>query len=146
MGRMKVGIAVAGVIVALLGVGAAVATRSDGGSKHADPVASTAAVDASTTPGVTVVPTPVSPASAPAPAPNAKTAPTTTARVAAGATSNPGVAPPGHPSAEDIQKVIAGLTSQLLAPADTSATTQPLTKAQVEAQLRAQLKQLGITY
>jgi hypothetical protein len=146
MGRMKVGIAVAGVIVALLGVGAAVATRSDGGSKHADPVASTAAVDASTTPGVTVVPTPVSPASAPAPAPNAMTAPTTTARVAAGATSNPGVAPPGHPSAEDIQKVIAGLTSQLLAPADTSATTQPLTKAQVEAQLRAQLKQLGITY
>lgn len=48
--------------------------------------------------------------------------------------------------AAEVQKVITGLTSQILAPAGTTGDTTPVTKEQVEAQLREQLRQLGITY
>ncbi len=52
---------------------------------------------------------------------------------------------PAHPTAEDVQRMLTGLTAQILA-APGSATGTPLTKAQVEDQVRAQLGQLGITY
>lgn len=71
--------------------------------------------------------------------------PVTTAPDSAGAHSAT-VATRTPPSAEEVQKIIAGLTSQVLSPADTTADTMPLTKEQVEAQLREQLKELGITY
>ena len=107
MGRMKMVLAAAGVILALLGVGTALAMRSDGGSNRAVPVAN---LPEPTGSGSTVV-----------------------------ANRTP-------PSPEEIQSIIAGLTSQMLAPTGTEAGAKPLTKEQVEAQLREQLKQLGITY
>jgi hypothetical protein len=106
MGRMKMVLAAAGVILALLGVGTAMAMRSDSGSNRAVPVAtlpdpgSGSAVVANRTP----------------------------------------------PTPEEIQSIIAGLTTQILAPTGTEAGGKPLTKEQVEAQLRDRLKQLGITY
>lgn len=107
MGRTKMVLAAAGVILVLLGVGTAVAMRPDGGAKQAVPAAT---VPASAGPGSATV------------------------------------ANPTPPSPEQIQQIIAGLTTKILAPADTSAGTKPLTKEQVEAELREQLRQVGITY
>jgi hypothetical protein len=107
MGRMKMVLAAAGVILALLGVGTAVMMRSDGGSNRAVPVATLPDSSAS---GSAVV-----------------------------ASRTP-------PSPEEVQAIIAGLTSSILTPSGTDPGAKPLTKEQVEAQLRDQLKQLGITY
>jgi hypothetical protein len=106
MGRMKMVLAAAGVILALLGVGTAIAMRPDGGSNRAVPVA---------------------------------TVPDSGSGSAVVANRTP-------PSPEEVQAIIAGLTSSILAPIGTDPGAKPLTKEQVEAQLREQLKQLGITY
>ena len=148
MGRMKLGIAVAGAVVVLLGVVAMVTMRSNGGSDHATNVASqspatTVASGASyvspTVPPMTAAPKGATPKAPPAPA-TTSAAPAT----AAPANGTPTSVVP-QPSAQDIQKLIAGITAQIQAPAATG-TTAPLTAAQVEAQVREQLKQLGITY
>jgi len=152
MGRLKLGIAVGGVVLALLGVVALTTMRSDGGATHATPVASGVSENA-TVPNVTTV-APSAPATQPAttakPAQNATNATATTkapaATAAPAATGAPSVTIPAQPTAQDIQKVIAGITAEVLAPANTSASTQPLTKEQVEAKVREQLKQLGITF
>lgn len=106
MGRIKMVLAAAGVILALLGVGTAMTMRSDGGSNRAVPVATLP--DSGSGSGVVANRTP--------------------------------------PSPEEVQAIIAGLTSSILAPAGSEPGAKPLTKEQVEAQLREQLKQLGITY
>ena len=146
MGRFKLGIAVAGVVVTLLGVVAFTTMRSDGSADHATTVASGVSEDA-TVPVVTTV-APKAPVTQPAttvkPAQSATNAPATTKAPAA--TAAPSVTVPAQPTAQDIQKVIAGITAEVLAPANTSASTQPLTKEQVEAKVREQLKQLGITF
>lgn len=146
MGRLKLGIAAGGVVLALLGVVALTTMRSDGGATHASPVASGVSENA-TVPVVTTV-APSAPATWPAttakPAPNATNGPATTK--APTATAAPSVTVPAQPTPQDIQKVIAGITAEVLAPANTSASTQPLTKEQVEAKVREQLKQLGITF
>jgi hypothetical protein len=147
MGRMKIGIAVAGVIVMLLGAAAVLATQSGGDSKHVSSVANQA-TGATVNGGVTTV-VPSVPATQPAQAaktattPNAPSAPPTTA--GKGSTSAP-VTVPTQPTAQDIQRVIAGITAEVLAPANASASTKPLTKEEVEAKVREQLKQLGINY
>lgn len=117
MGRAKIGVAVAGVIVMLLGAVTLVAMRNNGGSNHADAVVS-----------VTSDPTPA----------------TTMAPGTAPAAATPSTNVP-QPSIQDIQKVIAGLTTQVqtLAASNNGA---PLTEEQVNAQVREQLKQLGINY
>ncbi len=143
MGRIKVGIAVAGVVVTLLGVVAVITMQGGGGSNPAvsaagqEPAATTAAgAPVVTTGDPTNVPgtqAPTTKASSPTPTttkvPNAKAAPP--------------VALPAQPTAQDIQKVVEGITSQVVA-GSTSATTKPLTKQEVEAQLRELLKQFGI--
>ncbi|MDQ6728361.1 MAG: hypothetical protein M3066_19690 [Actinomycetota bacterium] len=129
--------AVVAATVALVGVAAAIALAGSGSTRHSTQVSQ---------------------------APGAKSASVTvgaggpTATVAAGqGASTPatvgGVAGtaqpldlPAHPTAEDVQRVLAGITAQMLAPASTTASAQPLTKEQVEAQLREQLKQLGINF
>ncbi|MDQ3897948.1 MAG: hypothetical protein M3326_12030, partial [Actinomycetota bacterium] len=72
--------------------------------------------------------------------------PPTTAAKAGTAKTAPSVTLPAQPTVEDIQKVIAGITSQVIASANTSASTKPLTKEEVEAQVREQLRQLGISF
>jgi hypothetical protein len=146
MGRFKLGIAVAGVVVTLLGVVAFTTMRSDGGAGHATTAASGVSEDATVPVATTKAPS--APATQPAttvkPAQSATNAPATTKAPAA--TAAPSVTVPAQPTAQDIQKVIAGITAEVLAPANTSANTQPLTKEQVEAKVREQLKQLGITF
>jgi hypothetical protein len=151
MGRMKVGVAVAGVLVVLLGVGTLVTMRSDGGSTHANRVASSDISGNDPAPVVTTIVTAV-PAAPPA---QAATTPATKAPAAAPSapattkapTTAPATAttPPSVPrTAQEIQQFMAGLTAQLQA---TTASNggPPLTKEQVEAQVRESLKLLGIT-
>lgn len=145
MGRMKLGIAVAGVVLTLLGVVAFAMTRSDGSTNHATSVASGVSTDA--TAPVATTPAAATPATQPAVATTAPSAKSTPATTKAPATKPaPSVTVPAQPTPQDIQKVIAGITAEVLAPADTTASTKPLTKEEVEAKLREQLKQLGITY
>lgn len=149
MGRTKIGIAVAGVIVTLSGVGAAVAMRSDSGANYvstANPVTSTASAEG-TTPST--VAAPISPAVQPvprtgvkAPAATGGTPPTTRAPSRSPATATAPASVPRTP--QEIQQFVAGLTAQLQAAPSANGTVPALTKEQVEAQVRAQLKQLGI--
>jgi len=144
MGRIKLGIGGAGAVIVLVGV-LAVLSMQGGGNDPARPVVSQATGDSSA-PDVTAV-APVSPGTEPAqsPPPPTKAAGTTaTGAKASEASSAPG-AVPGQPTAADIQRVIAGITADVLSPPNSVSTT-PLTKEQVEAQVREQLKKLGITY
>lgn len=146
MGRMKLGIAVAGAVVVLLGVVAMVTMRSDGGTDRATTVASQAS-DASTVPAVTTGAPQVAvtqPAAQPTATTKAPNAPVTTAAPAKApaAAATPASIPR---SPQDVQQFIAGITAQLQATAAANGNTTPMTKEQVEAQVRAQLQQLGIT-
>jgi hypothetical protein len=144
MGRIKLGIGGAGAVIVLVGV-LAVLSMQGGGNDPARPVVSRAAGDSSA-PDVTAV-APVSPGTEPAQSPPPPTKPagtTATGAKASEASSAPG-AVPGQPTAADIQRVIAGITADVLSPPNSVSTT-PLTKEQVEAQVREQLKKLGITY
>ncbi len=96
-----------------------------------------------------------SPETSSAPAPTG--APSQTATIIPGQGANPPVAVgtpaiaaptvlPARPTAEDVQRMLAGLTAQILAAPGSAAGTPPLTRAQVEDRVRAQLGQLGITY
>lgn len=143
MGRTKIYIAVAGVIVTLLGVMAAVVMRSDSGTKRVAAVATQAPADTSN-PGVAAV-LPSAPATQPGSAGRAPSAPATTAKGTAAKTAPP-VSVPAQPSAQEIQKIIIGITAQAQAAAATNGSLAPVTQEQIEAQVRAQLKQLGITY
>lgn len=146
MGRMKLGIGIAGAVIVLAGV-VAMATMSGGGDRK------TSAIVASTVrgpdPAVAVGEVSGEPATQPA-----ATTPTTEAQAssagasgakASTARSAPVTLPP-NPTAADVQRVIAGITAQLLAPANPTASTTPMTKEQVEAQVREQLRQLGINF
>lgn len=141
MGRMKIGIAVAGVVMALLGAVAVVAMQGGGGPDAATRVASSAAGEVPTSSVVTVVPAMAAPTST---APGR--AATTTVKGSSASKTTPTSALPAKPTVQDIQKVIAGITAKVLAPADTTASTKPLTDEQIEAQVREQLKQLGIVF
>lgn len=146
MGRMKIGIVAGSVLVVLLGVVAAVTLRSDSDTSGANRVASSA-TDPTISSVVTVVPLPViPPAASSATTAKPANAPTTTVKASTASKSTPTTAIAGQPTAADIQKVIAGIMAEVTAPADTTASTKPLTKEQVEAKVREQLKLLGITY
>lgn len=149
MGRMKVGIAVAGVVVTLLGVVAVVTMRSDSSSNHVNTVAGAPSGEGSS-PAVTAIgpgvqgttPAPAAPAGSEAKAPSAP-GPTAKAPGTAPAAATPPSIPP-QPSVQDIQQIIAGITAQVTNSAAGNGGIAPLTKEQIEAQVRAQLKQLGI--
>jgi len=53
---------------------------------------------------------------------------------------------PTHPSAEDVQRILAGITAEIMATPASTAITTPLTKAQVEQEVRSKLAQLGINF
>ncbi len=53
---------------------------------------------------------------------------------------------PAQPTAEDVQRILAGITAEIMAPPASTATTAPLTKAQVEQEVRSKLSQLGINF
>ena len=150
MGRTKVGIGVAGAVVALLGVVAAVTMRSDGSSDASKVV--------SQGPVTTVAAAPVASTAAPAGTPaTAASAPTTAARPSGTAgtkSASPTTAPaktgmptvPVAPSVQDIQQLIAGITAQITAPSASPGTTAPLTAEQIEARVREELRtKYGIT-
>jgi predicted lipid-binding transport protein (Tim44 family) len=142
---MKIGIAVAGAVIVLLGVVAMVTMRSDGSTNRATTVASQAS-EPGTAPVVTTV-TPKAPATQPAPTTKAPTAPATTAVPAKAPATATATTPVSAPtSVQDVQQLIAGMTAQLQASAAANGTNTPMTKEQVEAQVRAQLAQLGITF
>lgn len=145
MGRTKIGIAVAGAVLVLLGVVTMVTMRSDSGPGHATNLASqgpaTTVVQGASYVSPTVVPITVPAVKAPAPPTTPQAAPNT-----APANGKPSATVP-QPSAQDIQKLVAGITAQLqAAPPVATGGTAPLTKVQIEAQVKAQLAQLGITY
>jgi predicted lipid-binding transport protein (Tim44 family) len=150
MGRRTVGIAVAGVLVVLLGVGTLVTMRSNGGSSNAKPVVNSAASGNDPAPVDTTIANAV-----PAKQPAATTA-TTKAPTAASGASATAKAPEKAPAAattpssvprtpQEIQQFVAGITASLQASL-TNSNVAPLTKEQVDAQIREQLKLLGITY
>ncbi len=149
MGRMKVGIAVAGVVVTLLGVVAAVTMPSDSSSNHVSTVAGAPSGDGSV-PAETAIapevsgttPAPAAPAGSAAKAPGAPAPTANTPGTAPAAATSPSVPP--SPSVQDVQRIIAGITAQVTASAAGKGGAAPLTKEQIEAQVRAQLKQLGI--
>lgn len=145
MGRTKLGIGAAGAVIVLLGV-VAVLTMQDGGKDRATTVVSQAAGETSA-PDVTAA-APVFPVTQPAqaPPPSTKPAGTTATKAKASEASSDPVTAPTRLTPAEIQKVIAGITAEVLAPANPTASTTPLTKEQVEAQVREQLKKLGITY
>ena len=144
MGRIKLGIGAAGAVIVLVGV-LAVLSMQGGGNGPATPVVSQAAGDSSA-PDVTTA-APVPPVTEPAQSPPPSTKPGDAAATTAKASDAPPA--PGtvraQPTAADIQRVIAGITADVLSPPNSVSTT-PLTKEQVEAQVREQLKKLGITY
>ena len=149
MGRMKVGIALGGVVVALLGVVAAVTMRSDG-SSDATKVASQGPASTVAAVGSTVAPGGSATTAATTPATTAKTsgatattkAPSTTAPAKSGTASTV-----SQPSLQEIQQLIAGITAQITAPPATPGSTAPLTAEQIEARVREELKtKYGITY
>lgn len=139
VGRTKLAMAVAGAVLVLLGVVAAVTMRSDGGRDRVDTVA------ASEAPGHTPTSVGAAPATASDVTPTTKApgAPTITgapSRAPATATTPPSV--PRTP--QEVQQFIAGMTAQLQAATATDGSTAPVTKEQIEARVRAQLKLLGI--
>ena len=148
MGRARIGVAFAGVIVTLLGVVTVVTMQGRETSTSANSeVASTP--DQAPAEIVPVLPT-VAPASSPTTAPTAAAqanGATATTKVPAKA---PAPATPttlaSQPSVQEVQQIIAGLTAQLQTTAAANGSGAPLTKEQVDAQLRAMLKQLGIPY
>lgn len=150
MGRMKLGVALAGAVVVLLGVVAILTMRSDGGSDRAIKVA-TDKTETTVSPLASYVSPTVPPITTPVPttAARAKQSSGTTPTTAAPAKSAPVSGGPAssvpQPSVQDIQKLIAGITAQIQASPATG-TTAPLTAEQVEAQVREQLRQIGITY
>jgi hypothetical protein len=139
MGRARTGIAAAGVILMLVGVGAVAVGQS---GRHPDR-ATSADTPASDKPEATVVP--ILPNVAP-PSAQAKGGPTTTKAPARAPAPGTPTTLASTPSAQEIQQVIAGLTAQLQQTAAANGAGAPLTKEQVEAQLREMLKQLGIPY
>jgi hypothetical protein len=146
MGRIKLGIAVVGVVIALLGVVALTTMRSGSSSDHATTVASGVSEDATVPVVTTVAPTtpethPASPGNT---VPKTTSSPATTKAPTVNAA--PTVTVPNQPTPQDIQKAIAAITAEVLAPATSSASTAPLTKEQVEAQVREQMKKLGINF
>lgn len=141
MGRIKIGIAVAGMIAVLSGVVAVTALRSGDRSSNASTVASVSRPNDNGQVIPAVAPT----VPATKPASSVAKTPPTTAKVAAGKPSAV-VTVPANPTPADIQRVIAGITAEVLAPPNASVSTQPLTKEQVEAKVREQLKQLGINF
>lgn len=146
MGRMKIGIAVTGAVVVLVGVVAMVTIGSSGGAASGTKVASEATATTGAQNPTTVAPAPAGtgPASTakPGTGPATTKVPAKTAPAAKTPVTLPLVA---QPTAQDIQKLIVGISSEVLAPADATANTAPLTKEQVEAKVRDQLQQLGIT-
>ena len=139
MGRTKASIAIAGAVIVLVGVVAAVAMGA-GGSDNLATRSGQAAAPGSGASYVSPTVPPIT--AAPATVPGATSTPRTPAVTKApGANSAVGA----QPSAQDIQKLIAGLTAQMQAPSTTGGTA-PLTEAQVAAQVREQLRLLGITY
>ncbi|MDQ2826101.1 MAG: hypothetical protein M3Y04_03920 [Actinomycetota bacterium] len=56
------------------------------------------------------------------------------------------ITPPARPTAEDVQRILAGITAEIMAPPGSTATTQPLTKEQVDQEVRSKLSQLGINF
>lgn len=148
MGRAKLGVAFAGVIVMLLGVVTVVAVQGKGDSNHANSVIASTADQAPAVTAPTVVPAAPAPTPTTAPVSSAQangTPATTKAPAKAPASATPTTLAP-QPSAAEVQQIIAGLTAQLQQTAAANGSATPLTKEQVEAQLRAMLKQLGIPY
>ena len=150
MGRTKAGIALAGVVVTLLGVVAAVTMRSDGGSD-----ATKVASQGSATTVAATVESPIAPDGS---ATTASTAPAATSNLSGRtattkAPSTPTPAKSGvpstvssQPSLHEIQQLIAGITAQIMAPAATPGSSAPLTAEQVEARVREELRtKYGIT-
>ncbi len=143
MGRMKIGMAIAAAAVGLMGV-VAVTTLGGPGSSAPNTVASQAAVatppagDGHPKATITEVPASI------APGPGGSTG------VAGAGTTGPGTAMPiilpAHPTAEDVQRILAGITAEIMTPPASTATTPPLTKAQVEQDVRSKLSQLGINF
>lgn len=131
MGRMKLGVAVAGVVMTLGVAGC--------GSDRAGTVADKAPVT-TVVPGASSVSPTASPSTPEASAPVGSAATQT-----APANALPGLNVP-QPSVQDIQNLIAGITAQVQAPPAATGGTAPLTQEQVEAEVRERLKQLGITY
>ena len=127
---MKMGMATAVALVALVGVGC---------GSDAKPVVKKAptAVQA---PGTSLVPPTDAPSTAPVKDPSASGADQSTPADAATLATVP------QPSAQDLQNLIAGITAQLQVPPASPGSSVPLTQEQIEAQVREQLKQLGITY
>jgi hypothetical protein len=117
---MKVVAALTGVTLVLLSAVVIFTVRSDSGTSHATTVVSQSSGDASAPAGKS--PEPAATATAPG--------------VAASPTQPP-------PSAQDVQRIIAGIMAPLAAPTSDGAAP---TKEQIEAQVRAQLQQLGINY
>ncbi len=144
MGRMKVGIALTGAVLALLGVVAVITMHGDSSPKAAVSAATQEpGTTATTAPAATVATVAPSTPGTQTPSTKAQSPTPTTAKAPANtATSAP---LPAQPTAQDIQRVIEGITSQVLA-GNTSASTKPLTKEEVEAQVREQLKQFGISF
>jgi hypothetical protein len=146
MGRMKIGIAVTGAVVVLVGVVAMVTMGGSSGAAHGTSVVSQATATTAAADPTTLAPAPSNTAPASTAKPGTAPATTKAPTKAAPAAKTPATLPlVAQPTAEDIQKVIVGITSEVLAPADATANTAPLTKDQVEAKVRDQLKQLGIT-
>jgi hypothetical protein len=109
MGQMKLGITVAGVIVALLGVAAFVTMRSDG-SNGARPVAREAP---------------------------AESAPLVGAAPASSAPSTKPPAVAGQPSPQDVQAAIAAITATLASPSNSAAPlTKEQVETQLREQLK----------
>lgn len=140
MGRMKIGIVVAGVVVTLLGAVAVVTMRSNGGSNHVSTVANVAPGDAKAPALASVIPTTLAPQ--PVPTTNAPSTPATTKAPASAPAATTPSSIVSQPSVQDIQKIIAGITAQVQSSAVTNGA--PLIKEQVDAQVRSMLKQAGI--
>ncbi len=132
MGRMKMAMAAAAAVVALVGVSAAI-TVGDAGStppstsRSPEKSSALAATDDQTP---TIIPVPGAGPTAAVGAPRA-TAP---------------IVPTAQPTAEDVQRILAGITAAITAPPSPAASTQPLTKEQVEQEVRSKLGQLGINF
>ncbi len=134
MGQKKIGMAVAAAVaVTLVAVVAAITVGSSGSTK----LTTTASQATGTKPAA---------AGDPAAMIMGGEAPIVPATMG-GAPGMPApITAPAHPTAEDVKRVLAGITAQILAPPSSTASTKPLTKEQVESQVREQLRQLGINF
>ena len=145
MGRMKLGIGVAGALIVLLGVVGLLTMQGGDGSKETRTGVVTPVAADGAAPEVTVA-VPTVPSTSPAQSSQSTKAPAATPTTAKAGTAKaaPTVTLPAQPTVEDIQKVIAGITAQVMAPSNTSASTKPLTREEVDALVREQLWLLGI--